>query len=133
MRRPILLTITGVLVLVAAAVIAEISVHDEDLSVVSSVANSGRDARLGPGRATVLGSNKLLVLAGGSLSCPPVVATADLSGTTLILGERSEHMSCTADYGLYSIVLTINQPIFVGRDVNRLRWSEGSTSLPINR
>ena len=133
MRRPILLAVSGVLVLLALAVVAEIRVHGEDLHVVSSVAYSGRDARLGPGRATVLGSNKLLVLAGGSLSCPPVVARADLSGTTLILGERRKHMPCTADYRLYSIVLTINQPIFVGRDVNRLRWSEGSTSLPINR
>ena len=67
MRRPILLVITGVLVLAAAAVIAEIWGHNEDLRVVSSVADAGRDSRLGLGRATVLGSNKLLVLAGGKL------------------------------------------------------------------
>lgn len=135
MSRATLLAISGAGVLVAAATLVaiEVAADSEELSVISSVAHSGTDPRLGPDRATVLGSHKIVFLAGGSLSCPPAVASADLSGTTLTLTERNDHLACTADYRRYSVLLIMNQPVFVDRRVSSLRWTDGYIGLRINR
>jgi hypothetical protein len=82
--------------------------------VLASHAYAPADAPvpLRPHRAVMLAANRVEFEMGGSGSCPPVAASATISGDTLVIPVvPGGNGICTSDLRGYAVVVTLSAPV----------------------
>jgi hypothetical protein len=87
-----------------------VSAQLEPLAVLHSKARRGITRRLRR-EAIVLSPSRVELEVGGSGTCPPSARSATIDGRSLLLRFR-RFRGCTEDLVLYTVVVTLNQPVF---------------------